>query len=39
MATQFMAAVPVSILGKAIGNLESRRIEIVTAIDFLMQGY
>ena len=39
MATQFMAAVPAGILRKATGNLESKRTEIVAAVDFLIQGY
>lgn len=39
MATQFMAAVPTSLLRDSITRLQSRRDEIVAAIDFLMQGF
>lgn len=39
MATQFMAAVPASILRAPTTNLRSRRDDVVAAIDFLMQGF
>lgn len=39
MATQFMAAVPMSILKESVGSLETHRYEIVSAIDLLMQGF
>jgi len=39
MATQFMAAVPASILHIPVTNLQSRRDGIVAAIDFLLQGF
>lgn len=39
MATQFMAAVPTSLLKLPEGSLESCRDEITTAIDFLLQGF
>lgn len=39
MATQFMAAVPASILHIPVTNLQSRRDGVVEAIDFLLQGF
>ncbi len=39
MVTQFMAAVPISILKEPVGTLEPRRQEIIDAVDFLMQGF
>lgn len=39
MATQFMAAIPASLLRDPFTRLESRRDDIVAAIDFLMQGF
>ena len=39
MVTQFMAAVPVTILKDRLASLESQRNEIVSAIDLLMQGF
>ncbi len=39
MVTQFMAAVPASVLRTPVTTLESRRGEIVAAIDLLMQGF
>jgi toxin CcdB len=39
MVTQFMAAVPVSILRNPIVNLQQHRVEIVAAVDFVMQGF
>lgn len=39
MLTQFMAAVPLNILGIPIASLQSQRDEIVAAVDFLMQGF
>lgn len=39
MVTQYMAAVPVSMLKGRIVSVEDRRAEIVAAIDLLMQGF
>jgi toxin CcdB len=39
MTTQFMAAVPASILKGPVTTLDRARTEIVAAIDFLMQGF
>lgn len=39
MTTQFMAAVPASMLRTPVANLGGRREEIVAAIDLLMQGF
>jgi len=39
MATQGMAAVPLSILKHPITSLEPMRAEIVAAIDLLFQGF
>ena len=39
MATQGMAAVPVSILKYPVTSLEPMRTEIVAAIDLLFQGF
>jgi len=39
MATQGMAAVPLSILKNPITSREPRRAEIVAAIDLLFQGF
>ena len=39
MATQFMAAVPTSLLKLPAGSLESSRDEITAAMDFLLQGF
>jgi toxin CcdB len=39
MVTQFMAAVPASILKQQVATLEVHREEIVSAIDLLMQGF
>ncbi len=39
MVTQFMAAVPSSILKEPAGNLANHHAEIVKAVDFLMQGF
>lgn len=39
MVTQFIAAVPASMLKAVAGNLSDHRSEIVDAIDFLMQGF
>lgn len=39
MVTQFMAAVPASILKQQVATLEGHREEIVSAIDLLMQGF
>jgi toxin CcdB len=38
MVTQFMAAVPTSVLKREIANVAGRRDEIVNAIDLLLQG-
>lgn len=39
MVTQFMAAVPAQMLKTPLTNLESRRGEIVAAVDLLFQGF
>lgn len=39
MTTQFMAAVPASMLRAPVANLAMRREEIVAALDLLMQGF
>jgi toxin CcdB len=39
MSTQYMAAVPASILKKPLANLNGRRDDIVAAIDLLMRGF
>jgi len=39
MVTQYMAAMPVRVLKDAILSVESRRDDIVTAIDLLFQGF
>lgn len=39
MVTQFMAAVPVSILKEPVASLEAQHLEIIDAVDFLMQGF
>ena len=39
MVTQFMAAVPASLLKKRVATLEHRHDEIVAAIDLLLQGF
>ncbi|MDR2838011.1 MAG: CcdB family protein [Azonexus sp.] len=39
MATQYMAAVPVKVLKNPVGNVADRRLDIVTAIDLLLQGF
>jgi toxin CcdB len=39
MITQLMAAVPKSVLLMTVGSLSDHRDEIVSAIDFLMQGF
>ncbi len=39
MATQFMAAVPLSILKQPVVSLEPQHLEIIDAVDFLMQGF
>ena len=39
MMTEFMAAVQKSALRNITGNLANHRDEIVTAVDFLMQGF
>lgn len=39
MATQFMAAVPVSILRNPVGSLDFAHDDIVAAIDLLMHGF
>ncbi|MBV8652839.1 MAG: CcdB family protein, partial [Alphaproteobacteria bacterium] len=38
MATQFLAAVPRSLLAKPAGNLARRSTEIIDALDFLISG-
>lgn len=39
LVTTDIAAVPASILGEFVANLEDQRDVIVDAIDFLMQGF
>jgi toxin CcdB len=39
MATQFLAAVPSSMLKAPAGTLSDRHDDIVSAVDFLMQGF
>jgi toxin CcdB len=39
MVTQFLAAVPSSMLKGPVGTLSDRHGEIVAAVDFLMQGF
>jgi len=39
MVTQFLAAVPISVLKRPVATLEQRHDEIVDAIDMLMQGF
>jgi toxin CcdB len=39
MATQFMAAVPTTLLKKPLTSLAHHQDEIVAAIDLLMQGF
>ncbi|MBB5022252.1 CcdB family protein [Desulfurispira natronophila] len=39
MVTQFMAAVPTTILANPVVNLRTEHERIVAAIDFLMQGF
>lgn len=39
MVTQFLAAVPASLLKTTITNLESRRDDITAALDLLFQGF
>lgn len=39
MVTQYMAAVPVKALKSVVFNAESRRLEIVAALDLLLQGF
>jgi hypothetical protein len=38
MVTQYMAAVPASVLKREMINVADRRDDIVNAIDLLMQG-
>ncbi|MEL6886561.1 MAG: CcdB family protein [Pseudomonadota bacterium] len=39
MVTQFMAAVPIGVLGASIGNLDKEFEKVTAAIDMLMQGF
>lgn len=39
MVSQFLAAVPKSLLGKPVGNLEERFSEINDALDLLITGF
>ena len=39
MATQFLAAVPASLLRTSIASLEGRRHDITAALDLLFQGF
>lgn len=38
MATQFIAAVPKSELGAALGSLDAHHVQITQALDLLLQG-
>lgn len=39
MVTQYLAAVPLRLLGKPVSSLSRRRDEIVSALDLLLQGF
>ncbi|WP_424929776.1 CcdB family protein [Amaricoccus tamworthensis] len=39
MATQFLAAVPVSILKAPLSNMDDRADEVTAAMDMLLQGF
>lgn len=39
MVSQFLSAVPVSVLGKSLGNLSEQADEITAAIDMVTQGF
>jgi toxin CcdB len=39
MVTQFLSAVPLSVLGKPVGTLAERADEITRALDMLFQGF
>jgi toxin CcdB len=39
MATQFLAAVPTSLLRTCVASLEGQRHDITTALDLLFQGF
>ena len=39
MMTQFITAVPLSILGASVGSLAAQREEITEALDMLFQGF
>ena len=39
MVTQFMAAVPTTILKSVVLSLESQRLEVTTALDLLFHGF
>lgn len=39
MVTQYIAAVPTRRLGRPVGNLANQHTAIVTALDFLVQGF
>lgn len=39
MITTDIAAVPTSLLGERVANLQDQREAIVDAVDFLMQGF
>jgi toxin CcdB len=39
LATQFLAAVPVTILSEPVATLDHHHDEIVDAVDFLLQGF
>ncbi|MEO0622259.1 MAG: CcdB family protein [Pseudomonadota bacterium] len=39
LVTQFLSAVPTSILGASAGNLVDRSDDVTRAVDFLFQGF
>lgn len=39
MATQYLAAVPAQLLKTPVANLETRRDDIIAALDLLFQGF
>lgn len=39
MVTQYMAAVPLKLLKEKVASLEGSQVEIVAAIDLLLQGF
>ena len=39
LVTQFLSSVPVKLLGSAVENIDQHHLEIVSAVDMLLQGY